>query len=228
MRALYPPLANIEGRYGPTKVHLQVYDGKLFRDSDHRYEVYTCYVDTAHILPVLFSFTTPAKFCFRAIATFCKHVTGMGSGPSSPLPTGFSSPSVHSPESLQQGDVMEMSAHVKAEDIANDHQHSRSLPSSPNRSLSIEFQRALTMMRRRSSKSSTHTDHRKSPHNEGVPVLPHGGWHQVHSSGSSSNDVGGPRFPTLSSRRQPEGRTAGDPSVYDGELVRLKWFPSRI
>ncbi len=32
--------------------------------------------DTAHILPVLFSSTTPAKFCFRAIASFCKYVTG--------------------------------------------------------------------------------------------------------------------------------------------------------
>jgi hypothetical protein len=33
--------------------------------------------DAAHDLPVLFPFTTPAKYCYRAIATFCKHVTGM-------------------------------------------------------------------------------------------------------------------------------------------------------
>ncbi|KLO13653.1 alpha/beta-hydrolase [Schizopora paradoxa] len=57
-REMYPSLEGIEERYGPTKVHLQVYD------------------EAAHVLPVLFSFTTPAKFCFRAMALFCKYVTG--------------------------------------------------------------------------------------------------------------------------------------------------------
>ena len=33
--------------------------------------------DAAHILPILFSFTTPAKYCFRAIAAFIRQVTGM-------------------------------------------------------------------------------------------------------------------------------------------------------
>ncbi|GAA5887509.1 hypothetical protein JCM6882_001435 [Rhodosporidiobolus microsporus] len=42
--------------YPPTKVHLQVYD------------------DVCHDLP-LFSFTTPAKYCFRAMASFAKWVT---------------------------------------------------------------------------------------------------------------------------------------------------------
>ncbi|KAK7472430.1 hypothetical protein VKT23_000545 [Stygiomarasmius scandens] len=59
IRAMYPALTGIENRYGPTPVHLQVYD------------------DTAHVLPVLFAFTTPAKYCFRAIASFCKYTTGM-------------------------------------------------------------------------------------------------------------------------------------------------------
>ncbi|KAJ7072701.1 hypothetical protein C8F01DRAFT_1104996 [Mycena amicta] len=58
-RAIYPSLEGIEKKFGPTQVHLQVYD------------------DTAHVLPVLFSFTTPGKFCFRAISTFCRQVTGM-------------------------------------------------------------------------------------------------------------------------------------------------------
>jgi hypothetical protein len=56
---MYPALKGIEERYGPTKVHLQVYD------------------DSAHVLPILFSFTTPAKFCYRAVAAFCRHVTKM-------------------------------------------------------------------------------------------------------------------------------------------------------
>ncbi|KAJ4483550.1 hypothetical protein J3R30DRAFT_3285414 [Lentinula aciculospora] len=60
-RALYPVLYGIEERFKgkPTPVHLQVYD------------------DSAHVLPVLFSFTTPAKYCFRSMAIFCKYVTGM-------------------------------------------------------------------------------------------------------------------------------------------------------
>jgi hypothetical protein len=32
---------------------------------------------TCHVLPVLFSFSTPAKFCYRAMASFVKLVTGM-------------------------------------------------------------------------------------------------------------------------------------------------------
>lgn len=59
VREMYPALKGIEGKYGPTQVHLQVYD------------------DAAHVLPILFSFTTPAKYCFRAIATFIRYVTGM-------------------------------------------------------------------------------------------------------------------------------------------------------
>ncbi|KAL7277830.1 hypothetical protein ACG7TL_008775 [Trametes sanguinea] len=57
-KVLYPVLNGIEERYGPTKVHLQVYD------------------DAAHTLPVLFAFTTPGKYCFRAMATFIKYITG--------------------------------------------------------------------------------------------------------------------------------------------------------
>lgn len=34
-------------------------------------------LDAAHVLPILFSFTTPAKYCFRAMATFTRFVTGM-------------------------------------------------------------------------------------------------------------------------------------------------------
>ncbi|THV06225.1 alpha/beta-hydrolase [Dendrothele bispora CBS 962.96] len=71
-KVMYPALNGIENRYGPTPVHLQVYD------------------DTAHVLPVLFAFTTPAKYCFRAMASFCKYTTGM------PLNTQHSSNSTGS------------------------------------------------------------------------------------------------------------------------------------
>lgn len=69
-RSMYPPLVDIEQRHGPTPIHLQVYD------------------DTAHVLPVLFGFTTPGKFCYRAIANFIRHVTGI------PLPSQPKSPAL--------------------------------------------------------------------------------------------------------------------------------------
>ena len=53
-------MTGIEAKHPtPTKVHLQVYDG------------------CAHILPIVFAFTTPAKYCFRSIASFCRFATGM-------------------------------------------------------------------------------------------------------------------------------------------------------
>ncbi|KZV82439.1 alpha/beta-hydrolase [Exidia glandulosa HHB12029] len=73
IRQMYPKLDGIESKYGPTKVHLQVYD------------------DVCHVLP-LFSFTTPAKFCYRAIATFCKWVTPERSSTTSPTMDSFPSP----------------------------------------------------------------------------------------------------------------------------------------
>ncbi len=77
-KLLYPPLEGIEERYGPTKVHLQVYDGAFlsgFPSSSFLSNLYR--VDCAHTLPILFAFTTPGKFCFRAMSTFIKYATGL-------------------------------------------------------------------------------------------------------------------------------------------------------
>ena len=38
---------------------------------------FTPLIDAAHILPNLFPFATPAKFCVRAIISFIRHVTNM-------------------------------------------------------------------------------------------------------------------------------------------------------
>jgi hypothetical protein len=51
-----PSLRGIEDKYGPTQVHLQVYD-------------HTC-----HVLPMI-SMSEPAKHCYRAIANFCRFAT---------------------------------------------------------------------------------------------------------------------------------------------------------
>lgn len=58
------------GQYPPTKVHLQVYD------------------EGFHILP-MFSFLRPAKYCYRAIGSFCKFVTSSNPA-NSPDPPGQS------------------------------------------------------------------------------------------------------------------------------------------
>ncbi|WVN87708.1 uncharacterized protein L203_102896 [Cryptococcus depauperatus CBS 7841] len=61
VEALLPSLNGIENRYGPTNVHLQVYDG------------------VCHDLP-LFSMSKPARGCFRAIASFVRYVTPSAPG----------------------------------------------------------------------------------------------------------------------------------------------------
>ncbi|KAI0301664.1 Alpha/Beta hydrolase protein [Multifurca ochricompacta] len=58
VKMFYPTLEKAKDKMRSTPVHLQIYD------------------DAAHILPNLFPFTTPGKFCIRAIATFVKQVTG--------------------------------------------------------------------------------------------------------------------------------------------------------
>lgn len=44
------------------------------------------HADCAHTLPILFAFTTPGKFCFRAMSTFIKYITGMLPKPSVDVP----------------------------------------------------------------------------------------------------------------------------------------------
>lgn len=75
-KALLPSLRGIEDKYGPTQVHLQVYD-------------HTC-----HVLPMI-SMSEPAKHCYRAIANFCRfatrgHKSSQSSGSSSQRKPGDS------------------------------------------------------------------------------------------------------------------------------------------
>jgi len=76
----------------PPKVHLQVYDG------------------CAHVLPILFAFTTPAKYCFRAIADFCRFATGAPTPtdrPESPLHRSFLGGSLFTSPPEEDGDLFE-------------------------------------------------------------------------------------------------------------------------
>lgn len=73
-----PERAERAKEYPPTKVHLQIYD------------------DVCHDLP-LFSFTTPAKYCFRAMSSFIKYVTTKEGEVASPVSAkGFELPAEES------------------------------------------------------------------------------------------------------------------------------------
>ncbi|KAL6305246.1 hypothetical protein BKA93DRAFT_825271 [Sparassis latifolia] len=202
-RKLYPPLKNIEQRFGPTKVHLQVYD------------------DAAHTLPVLFSFTTPAKYCFRAIATFCKFVTGLPLVQpfAMDLPSPIAIPS--SPDSVSEAthsgeDLRRPSPQVfRSNSSPTMRSHKLHEPHSPQ---GTEGQDTNPP-----SRGSLHTFRRRMKH----PSLFFRS-HDAHDSRSSrsdsmeptdTGDVAGPRFGVRSPSHEDDGlRRAGEPSVYSNGL----------
>jgi hypothetical protein len=62
----------------PTPVHLQVYDGMLcsFQLAISLSKFFSfIIIDVGHVLPILFPFTTPGKYCYRAVALFMEYVT---------------------------------------------------------------------------------------------------------------------------------------------------------
>lgn len=181
-------------------------------------------IDTAHVLPVLFSFTTPAKFCFRAMATFCKHVTGMP--PSSPISPSFSMPNLTSRSSFLRRDSKrsKLSSHSEVDipsTLSNvdfsylppESEHRKSL----RRSLSSRMYRATSVIR---PKSAPGTRSEESIHPDPAP-LPNGGARRENSNTSNtSSDVGGPRFQNTSlPLPSTEERTAGE-SIYTDAWVR--------
>lgn len=82
---MYPALKLVEASMQPTAVHLQIYDGVLYSDllsttlSESPFSL-----DVAHVLPILFPFTTPGKYCYRAMASFVGHVTNQPQVPHRP------------------------------------------------------------------------------------------------------------------------------------------------
>ncbi|KAF8070704.1 hypothetical protein FPV67DRAFT_1038167 [Lyophyllum atratum] len=219
-RALYPALNGIEGRHQATKVHLQVYD------------------DAAHVLPVLFSFTTPAKFCFRAIATFCRHVTGVAPSPSSPpsSPLNSSFPSLVQRSSFgtrnSKTKTRKASYKTTTSTDAEESQTGTSTTSEPprrqslKRSLSSSIYRATSMIRPRPSSRARSEVGVPGAVAETPPPLPQ------REDSTTSSDVGGPRFQSdPSTPRKIEdisALTAGHPYVYgsspdtawDGAMIR--------
>ncbi|KAF5326623.1 hypothetical protein D9611_000275 [Ephemerocybe angulata] len=210
-KQLYPALRNLKPEdMKPSSVHLQVWD------------------DAPHVLPILFSFTTPAKFCFRAMATFCKFVTNMPPSPPMASPTPFTS--------------------TTPEPILHDAMFTETPPSGPTRQSSLSpDQGGMGNLTRRFSSSmsraSTFIRHRslsavptvnRSPEStlNGGELSPRPGTSQSRFesppvsaslpppprqplSASTDTDVGGPRF-TLSAPHvhTPGEHFAGEPSTY--------------
>ncbi|KAJ7647735.1 hypothetical protein FB45DRAFT_1052164 [Roridomyces roridus] len=200
IRKLYPPLEGIESRYGPTKVHLQVYD------------------DTAHVLPVLFAFTTPGKYCYRAVASFCRHVTGMRHPQRQPtVPTAQQDKSDPGQASTSDG------------------------PDEPASGKPVRRVKSAISFRRLSVFRSSTLPPVPSPRIQNGPMVESpspiedaGSYVSTNpstnaapnKSGSTSSDVAGPRFAAETSAPQPpeSERTAGEPVVYsdwkDGIMIR--------
>ena len=75
MKKVYPAFKLVETSMQPTPVHLQVYDGMSYSNSLSNPSEFSFSLDVAHVLPILFPFTTPGKYCYRAMASFVGHVT---------------------------------------------------------------------------------------------------------------------------------------------------------
>ncbi|KAH9020634.1 alpha beta-hydrolase [Lactarius pseudohatsudake] len=160
VKKLYPAYEGIENRMKPTMVHLQVYD------------------DAAHVLPLMFIATTPAVYCYRAIATFFKHVTNMP--PTAALQK-------RKPPLLQTSDItpeIVTSPVALSSPVAEVKQPTVAQPSAPTRP--TRFSRMTTSFRRSSlfSKSERGTSGAEDADVlAGDPVVYHGGWAKENSNG---------------------------------------------
>lgn len=214
VKKLCPSLEGIETKYGPTQVHLQVYD------------------DCAHVLPVLFAFTTPAKYCFRAIAGFCRYTTKMVKLPNSPpsphmikLPetpvtpqspsssTGPSSPvrPDMAPVSMLGGTLTE----TPAEDatLFGQSESSESLDQAVSRKLADDDSKSVKTVKNKKSWKNMNGKASWARVDTSQPNLP---------TGRDPSDVGGPRFE--GKHPQPPGLQCArdDPQLYvDGFVSAL-------
>ncbi|KAJ6497643.1 hypothetical protein C8R45DRAFT_983709 [Mycena sanguinolenta] len=229
IRTMYPPLDGIEKKFGPTKVHLQVYD------------------DTAHVLPVLFSFTTPGKFCYRAIATFSRQVTGMRQPP---LRRGTSTPRPDDVDDLSQLPPLPPSPFVPTHGVgtpANDGTLNIPKQSGVRRAASAIALKRLSVFRSSTlpppnkQNATLKNDQPESSKSPSEASNGSGSYFSYFDSSrtnvtpasmmssnndSTTSDVAGPRFPlshnSQGSTPQPGAeREAGDPAVYSSaEWVR--------
>ena len=160
-------------------------------------------LDVAHVLPVLFPFTTPGKYCYRAVALFCKHVTDVQLVPLSPMDPNFST----SPMSLTpQNEMLQVP------------------PPRTHRSLSLRIQHAASTVKRRSSlwsrpsaqgtnEATAYSGSDSCPSGQVTP--------RTQGPSDTSVDVAGPRKGGGSEPHADDVPMAGEAWVYAGNWVRV-------
>ncbi|KAH8985536.1 alpha beta-hydrolase [Lactarius akahatsu] len=160
VKKLYPAYEGIENRMKPTMVHLQVYD------------------DAAHVIPLMFIATTPAVYCYRAIATFFKHITNMP--PTAALQK-------RKPPLLQTSDLtpeIVTSPVALSSQVAEVKRPTVAQPSAPTRPTRIS--RMTTSFRRSSLFSRSERGTSGAEDTDvlaGDPVVYHGGWAKENNNG---------------------------------------------
>lgn len=206
-KQLYPPLRKLKAEdLKPTSVHLQVYD------------------DVPHVLPILFAFTNPAKFCFRAMAHFCKFVTNTPTSSAFVAHTTFATspaPSIHE------------NGHVDTERLDSELTRGSSLkvdtPGRPtlsrrlsNRMSSFIRHQSLSAIPSSSSGTpdglpgnSSRPGTSQSRRGSRSPSVPPPVQRVGFLADSSDTDVGGPRFSFHAPHVQAQGeRFAGEATTY--------------
>ena len=163
------------------------------------------YSDIAHVLPVLFPFTTPGKYCYRAVALFCKHVTDAQPAPLSPAELDFTaSPTPLTPQN-----------EIPTLQVPSPRMH---------KSLSLRVQRAASSVKRRSSLWS-----RPSAQENGEPTINSGNNSHCTSGqvtprsqdpSDTSVDVAGPRVGGGSEPHAEDVPRAGEAWVYASDWVK--------
>ena len=174
--------------------------------------------DAAHTLPTLFSFTTPAKYCYRAIATFCKFATGMLPPPSqmlSPLDAPLTSSPPNTPPASPLSstfNIFSSPSGLAASGSSSLTVHGRERPGTSDG--------ASSTSRRGSSK----TRHGRRTVSALFHRRPSRVFSEQEKDNTQSSDVAGPRFGRDTSGSVESGvRHAGEPSVYDNGIVSYPW-----
>ena len=170
--------------------------------------------DAAHTLPTLFAFTTPAKYCYRAIATFCKFATGMLPPPSqmlSPLDAPLTSSPQNSPPASPLSQTFDASP--SSSGLAVSISSSSTIP---RRDRPGTSDGTPSTLRRGSSK----TRHGRRTVSAFFHRRPSRVFSEQEKDSTQSSDVAGPRFGRdTSGKAESSVRHAGEPPVYDNGIV---------
>ncbi|KAN0141559.1 alpha/beta-hydrolase [Lactarius tabidus] len=132
--------------------------------------------DAAHVISMMFIATNPAKYCYRAIATFIKHVTDMP--PTSALQKHKPPPLLLQTSDLTPGETVLSPAALSP--VAEDDPPTSAPPSATTRptrfSRMTSFRQGSSLFSRPSKRTSVGHEDEHTDLLAGDPVIYHGGW----------------------------------------------------